>query len=201
MGVGFAPAAWALWSSGVLARDGERTLVSRARDHEPAAFRAIFDRYAPGVHRLLCDLLRDDTAADEATQEAFVRAFHRIDSIRDDRRLVPWLLAIARNVAFEHIRARGRSPFVPEEPEGEPISDATPEMSLQGQEAQHALDGALATLSPARRAALLLRVDQGLPYEEIAEVLGWSLAKVKVEIHRARQQLRGLLSDHLGEVS
>jgi RNA polymerase sigma-70 factor (ECF subfamily) len=199
MGVGFAPAAWALWSNEALPREEEPALVNRAREHEPAAFRAIFDRFAPGVHRLLCDLLRDDAAADEATQETFVRAFHRIDSIRDERRLVPWLLAIARNVAFEQLRARGRSPFVPEEPHTEWATHSTPEESLQGQEAQRAVDSALALLAPGRRAALLLRVDQCLPYEEIAEVMGWSLAKVKVEIHRARRQLRANLDSELGE--
>jgi RNA polymerase sigma-70 factor (ECF subfamily) len=199
MGVGFAPAAWALLSNEALPREEEPALVSRAREHEPAAFRAIFDRFAPGVHRLLCDLLRDDAAADEATQETFVRAFHRIDSIRDERRLVPWLLAIARNVAFEQLRARGRSPLVPEGPTDDVASHATPEVSLQGQEAQREVDAALARLAPARRTALLLRVDQCLPYEEIAEVMGWSLAKVKVEIHRARRQLRAHLDSQLGE--
>ncbi|HYH98469.1 sigma factor-like helix-turn-helix DNA-binding protein, partial [Hyalangium sp.] len=49
-----------------------------------------------------------------------------------------------------------------------------------------------------RRSALLLRIDHGLPYEEIAQVMGWSLPKVKNEIHRARLQLRERLAAHVG---
>jgi RNA polymerase sigma-70 factor (ECF subfamily) len=172
----------------------ERALVSRARENDRAAFRTIFDRCAPAVHRFLRDMLRDDTAADEATQETFVRAHRGIASIRDDDRLVPWLMGIARNVAREQRRLpRATSDVdVPE-----PVSHSTPESTLQGRQTQHALDGALAQLSEPRRAALLLRVDHGLPYERIAETLGWSLAKVKIEIHRARQQLREWMGPHL----
>src|SRR5579863_4125679 len=79
MGVDFAPAAWAL--------DSSRSLVIRVRGSDRAAFRVIFDRCAPAVYRLLRDLLRDHASADEATQETFVRAYRRLDSIRDDDRV------------------------------------------------------------------------------------------------------------------
>jgi len=197
MGVGFAPAAWALESSQLLVLDRERSLVSRARDGEQDAFRAVFDHFGKTVHRLVWDLVRDDAAADEVTQETFVRAFARIDSIRDDERLAPWLFGIARNVAFEHLRTRGRSPLRPQEEANEAAGPGTPESSLLGREVESAVQTALGQLSPDRRAALLLRVDHGLPYEQIAESLGWSLSKAKVEVHRARKVLRGLLSPHL----
>ena len=57
---------------------------------------------------------------------------------------------------------------------------------------------ALGELREERRAALLLRIDHGLAYEDIAQVMGWSLPKVKNEIHRARLKLRERLAGHVG---
>ena len=64
-----------------------------------------------------------------------------------------------------------------------------------------AFSQALSELKPERRAALLMRVDHGLPYEEIAEAMGWSLPTVKNEIHRARLKLRQLMLPHVGDRS
>src|SRR5215470_18594937 len=62
----------------------ERDLLDRARRGEPEAFRVIFDRHSFSVRRFLGDLLRDDAAADEATQETFVRAHARMRTLRED---------------------------------------------------------------------------------------------------------------------
>jgi RNA polymerase sigma-70 factor (ECF subfamily) len=73
-----------------------------------------------------------------------------------------------------------------------------PEALLLGREADEVFEAALGLLSDERRAALALLMDHGLSYDEIADVMQWSLAKVKVEIHRARQKLRAELSKYLG---
>src|SRR6478735_9084465 len=88
----------------------EEALVRRAATGDPQAFRRLFERYAPRVRRFLFDLLRDDTAADEAVQETFVRAHARLGSLRQSDRLMPWLFAIARFVFQEQLRARRRHP-------------------------------------------------------------------------------------------
>lgn len=185
----------------------ERGLVVRARGGDARAFRALFEKYGPPVRRFLRDLL-GDSDADEATQETFVRAYRCLPTLRETDKLLPWLLGIARNVFHEQLRARrGRalgpsigllaSPGLLAE---EPLVDTapTPEGLLLGHEADRLLAEALALLSEERRAALLLRVDHGLDYEEIRTVLGWSLAKVKNEIHRARLELRARLAKYLG---
>src|SRR5262245_5410092 len=70
--------------------DLEQALVSRAAEGDALAFRRLFERHAPAVRRFVGDLLRDDTAADEATQETFVRAHSRLGSLRDGGKLLPW---------------------------------------------------------------------------------------------------------------
>lgn len=179
----------------------ERALVAKAQRGDPRAFRQIFDRHAPGVRRFLGDLLRDDALADEAVQETFVRAHRSLGGLRDDAKLAPWMFGIARNVAHERMRSRRASRR--EQPLAEDDRPAgaapSPEQLLLRREADDVLATALAGLDESRRAALVLRLDHDLGYPEIAEVMGWNLAKVKNEIHRARLQLRAALAGYLEE--
>jgi RNA polymerase sigma-70 factor (ECF subfamily) len=176
-------------------------LLLRVQKGDGAAFRAIFERHGPGVRRYLGDLLRDDAAADEATQETFVRAYDSLSSLREAARLQSWLFGIARNVFLEHCRARKESQRLLAEPdeESEPIDDApTPDTVLLHEEADRVLTEALTHVGEPRKSALLLRLDHGLSYEDISAVMGWPVSKVKNEIHRARLQLRAQLSRYLG---
>lgn len=176
----------------------DEELLSRARAGDAEAFRVIFDRQAPGVRRFLGDLLRDEAAADEGTQETFVRAHLRLSTLSEPGKLQGWLFGIARMVFLESLRKKRREAPVADEPEPAQIDRApTPEAALLGREADRVLDQALGGLSQERRAALLMRLDHGLGYDEIADALGWNLQKVKNEIHRARLQLRTQLAEFL----
>jgi RNA polymerase sigma-70 factor (ECF subfamily) len=180
-------------------RHSDEELLSRARAGDPEAFRVIFDRESPGVRRFLGDLLRDDAAADEGTQETFVRAHTRLGTLEQASKLQGWLFGIARMVFLEQIRRKRREAPSPEPEEDRLQADrgATPEAVLLSAESDRMLDGALAHLSDERRSALLMRIDHGLGYGEIASAMGWSLQKVKNEIHRARLQLRSRLAGYL----
>jgi RNA polymerase sigma-70 factor (ECF subfamily) len=176
----------------------ESALVERARRRDEAAFREIFRQHAPRVWRFLRDLLGTGAAADDAAQETFVRAHAALLDGAPIERLAPWLFGVARNVSREHLRARSRTVAMAEPVDGEvPACAADPEALLAGRETAGALVGALAVLSHDRRTALLLRADHELGYDEIAGILGWTLPRVKNEIHRARLQLRAALVDHL----
>lgn len=178
------------------------SLVSRAQRGESAAFRALFERHVVAVRRFLRDLLRDAHAADDATQEAFARAHAQLPKLAETERFKPWLLGIARNVAFEARRIRVHDVYDTDGDESA-VPDAVipspdPEALLLNQELANQFNQALAQLSPNRRAALLMRLDHGLSYDDIAEQFGWSIPTVKNEIHRARLKLRSLLLPHLG---
>lgn len=186
-----------LGASAPLAIEG--TLVARAADGDARAFRSIYDRHAPALYRFLCDMLRDAAAADEALQETFVRAHARMATLREAEKLRAWLYGIARLVVMEQLRARRDArDEVPDALDDEAAPTPSPESALLSAEAGKAFDAALAELRPDRRAALLMQADHELPYDSIAVNLGWSLAKVKVEIHRARHELRALFAKHLG---
>jgi len=177
----------------------DEELLSRVRAGDAEAFRVIFDREAPGVRRFLGDLLRDDVAADEGTQETFVRAHNRLGTLEEPGKLQGWLFGIARMVFFEQLRRRRRNgaPIDPFDEMPQIDRAPSPEALLLSAESDRMLDGAIADLTEERRAALLMRIDHGLGYSEIASAMGWSLQKVKNEIHRARLQLRRSLAGYL----
>jgi RNA polymerase sigma-70 factor (ECF subfamily) len=170
-------------------------------DH--ATLVSLYVELAPRVHRFLRDLLGDPTLASDATQETFVRAFRRVDDLPRATRLVPWVFGVARFVALEMRKARGRGRRVIDD--GVAADDRamdtrarTPEDALLDREAVAVVERALGRLPEERRAALLLRCDHGLAYDEIAPLMGWSLSKVKVEIFRAREVLRATLHEYRG---
>jgi RNA polymerase sigma-70 factor (ECF subfamily) len=173
---------------------------------EEASLEAQYAELAPRIHRFQRDLLGDATLATDATQETFIRAFRRVGELPPGTRLVPWVFGIARNVSLELRRARGRLRRVVVEapaPTQAQVADRaarTPEAELLDREALVIVERALAQLSEDRRAALLLRLDHGLAYDDIAQSMGWSLAKVKVEIFRAREVLRAAMDAYRGGV-
>lgn len=170
-----------------------------------AALAALYGELAPNVRRFLRDLLGDATLAADATQETFVRAFRRVAQVPPGTRLAAWVFGIARNVSLEMKKARGRARRVMVEQGDDPVDAEAPcrtaEAELLDREALVVVASALDRLSEDRRAALLLRLDHGLAYDEIAAAMGWSLAKAKVEIFRAREVLRATLEEYRGGTS
>jgi RNA polymerase sigma-70 factor, ECF subfamily len=164
----------------------------------PVTLKALYDAHARAIHRFLCDLLGDPSAARDATQETFVRAFQRLHTLEAKDRPAPWLFGIARNVSLEFRRARRRLRRVLDDEPLEAWEDnrvtcsgaGSPEDDAISREALRHVQGALAALSHDRRTVLLLRIDHDMSSEDIARAMGWSVPKVKVEIHRARIALR-----------
>ena len=172
-------------------------------DH--ATLVATYPELAPRVHRFLRDMLGDATLASDATQETFVRAFRRIGDLPRATRMVPWVFGVARFVALEMRKARGRGRRLIDD--GATLDDRAPDVrarspedTLLDREAVAVIERALDRLPEDRRAALLLRLDHGLSYDEIAPLMGWTLSKVKVEIFRAREVLRATFEEYRGGV-
>lgn len=179
----------------------DEALVRRAQKGESQAFKALFERHVLAVRRFLRDIIRDTDAADDATQETFTRAHVQLPKLGDHDRFKPWVFGIARNVAFEVRRVRQHQPLESGDDDDVPaavLPAPDPERTLLDRELEGHLTDALASLSEHRRAALLLRLDHGLSYDDIAEAMGWTLPMVKNEIHRARLSLRASLLPHLG---
>jgi RNA polymerase sigma-70 factor (ECF subfamily) len=185
----------------ILARPGFVPLsvappVCSAEDR--ARLSSLYAEHGARIHRFLCDLLSDRALAADATQETFVRAFKKLGEIDPAMRVAPWLFGIARNVSLELRKARARAGrhVVLADPPANAAAEGSPESDYLGREALRVVGAALDELPEERRAMLLLRLDHGLSYDEIAKAMGCSLAKVKVEIFRAREVLRNSMTEY-----
>jgi RNA polymerase sigma-70 factor (ECF subfamily) len=158
-----------------------------------ALFQDVIERHGSDVRGFLRRRLRNPTLAEEATQETFVRAYAKHETLRDPAKMGAWLIGIARRVSAE---AQRRQRLVPvgEVPEDSLGLAPSPETELLERETSDTLARAVARLGEGRREALRLRVEDELPYDDIATRLGWTLAKVKNELHRARRELERALA-------
>ena len=168
-------------------------LVRRVRRGELDAYGELVERHREVVHRVVGRIVGAQDA-DDLTQDAFLRAFHKLDSYRGDAPFRAWLLRVAHNTALNWL-ARKRPEPVAEPPEPRTNGDGplTPADALEAAERRERLERKLVGLSPAHRTVLVLREIEGLSYEEIAEITDTPLGSVKARLFRARNELADML--------
>jgi RNA polymerase sigma-70 factor, ECF subfamily len=149
-------------------------------------------------------LLADRAEAEDISQEAFLRAYTHFEELRDSRAVGGWLKTVTRNLCLTHLtRRRSRwklfSEFDSDDGDAtgrfeEQLSEPeTISQALDSAERRELLSAELEKLPASQRVALVLYHFHELSYEEIAAQLKVSLSKVKIDIYRARQTLRGRL--------
>ncbi len=170
----------------------------RSVSADQARLADLYAAHGARIHRFLRDLLGDATLAKDATQETFVRAYRKLASLDPALNVAPWLFGVARNVSLELRKARARTERRFSNEAADSAGADCPEREYLGREALRVVAASLAQLPEERRAMLLLRLDHGLSYDDIAVTMGCSLAKVKVEIFRAREVLRAEMTNYEG---
>src|SRR4051812_48395516 len=151
-------------------------------------FHELYESYSRDVYRFALYLSGDPALADDITSETFIRAWSSPEPVRLAT-VKAYLFTIARNLWLMERRRRTRRPGLDELKETLP---ETGQSALRQVEVKDELDGVLRALQEfpeIDRAALLMRANEGLPYEEIALALGLPVATVKVKIHRARLKI------------
>jgi len=177
-------------------------LVTRVCQGDADAFRLIFERYSRPVISFIYDMVNDRGLAEELTQETFVRAYRAIHTMRPETKLSTWLFGIARNVARESLRARARATSHVDLADKSvmDISDKKPEpvAGLLSKELNDLIRRSLAALDEDKRLVFTLKVLHQCSYEEIAAITGFSIAKLKTDLHRARVEMRKQISPYAG---
>jgi RNA polymerase sigma-70 factor, ECF subfamily len=154
-------------------------------------FSEIYVRHVRDVHRFALYLSGNPALAEDLTSETFVHAFCGRSDLRVGT-VKAYLFAIARNLYRDFLAHQQRLASSSEVPE--PIDPMPgPDLSAQDREAFSNVLRAIQNLSEPQREALVLAVDQELSYEQIAVIVGCSVAAVKVRIHRARLNLKAEL--------
>jgi len=165
-------------------------LIARARTGDHEAFRLIFERYAKPILSFIYDTVGERDLAEELTQETFVRAYNNLDRIRDDTKLSTWLFGIGKNVTREALRSKHQAHEDILSCETKHSEQVSPPEQLLGKELNMAIHEALKLLDDDRRVGFVLKVFQQCSYDEICEITGFSLAKIKTDLHRARVEVR-----------
>ena len=159
------------------------------------AFGILIRRYEPGLLRYATRMLGSRDAAADAVAESMVRAYRHLASCRDPSRLRTWLYRIVANRCKSHL---GRRPVVEVSlDDAPPLADsADNEAAVERAEQMALVERALATLSPEKREAFLLKHVEGLSYEEMAAATGERVPTLKMRVHRAREALLRALEEH-----
>lgn len=171
-------------------------------------FEAFVRRYQDMVFATAVRLLRSPVEAEDVAQTVFLRAFQRFDQIGASPAAAGWLKAVTRNACLNHLsRYRSRWRFFSElgrEGDTSPraaddlgfVAAGSPAADLERDDQRDQVTRALHQLPDHQRVPLVLFHFEELSYQEIASALGVSLGKVKTDIHRGRETLKGLLADY-----
>jgi RNA polymerase sigma-70 factor (ECF subfamily) len=178
----------------------DRSLLERIRRGDTGGAEELFERYAPALLKFADRMLGNRESAEEVTQEVFVKVISRAHQYDGRAAVASWLFAIAANACRDKRRRDRRAAVVPLEAVGElPARGEGAEARMAVRERRAAVRRALEGLSEEQREALVLARYHGLPYSEIARVLGISVGAVKTRIFRAVETLKARFSE--GEAS
>lgn len=178
--------------------DPDRELVQLSVAGDRRAFERLYRRHLPRIYGLCCRLVNGDRArAEQATQDAFVRAWERLASFRGDALFSTWLHRLTVNVVLgEHRMLKRWVSFDEEQGDGEAATaeaSAVPVVQSCVNDRMD-LERALAKLPPGARAVMILHDVEGYQHQEIASMTGIAVGTSKAQLHRARRLMKEMLS-------
>jgi len=173
-----------------IVRTNETETVQRARAGCRESFARLVQTYQRKVYGLAWSVLRNEAEAEDAAQDAFLRAYRSIGTLRAGCQFGPWISRIAVNVAINAVKGRSRRLKLARSA-GRPALQARDGFS-------EGLENALRELEPRERLALELFYRDSATYVEIAELLETNIGQVKNFMHRGRRKLRKILGNYFG---
>ncbi len=189
----------------------DNVLLEELRKGSPQAVEALFDRFHGKIYGLAMSILKNESDAEEATQDVFMTVFQKAFTFKGDSALYSWIYRICVNACLMRLRGKKRAETVS-------IEEFMPVFTEEGMHANHVgdwskeverkmLDKELGgvirkftdRLSEKYRVVFVLSDVEGLSNEETAQILGLTVPAVKSRLHRARLYLRERLSRYLQE--
>lgn len=171
----------------------DQELIIRCREGDVEAFGWLYGRHERTVYRFIYHMLGDPDEADDIKQDTFVKAYRSLPQFRGDCSLLTWLLKVAANLCRDRIKSRSRRGEVSLAPEIEAeLRDSTelgmdPAIQIERKDLFATAYRVLAALPETQRELIVLRDIDGLSYQQISEVIGCSVASVKLRLFRARR--------------
>ena len=185
------------------------SLVERANSGDLDSFAALVMKYEQRVFRLVLGVLKHNEDAEDVTQETFIQAFRALPGFRGDAMFYTWLYRIALNRALSrraqqrswaaHFHTDGDDAWIAETTNDSLSQDDGPAAQLEYKQALQTIERILTEMPEKFADALILRVVEGLSYEEISDARAMSVNTVRTRIFRAREFLANRLDIAAGK--
>jgi RNA polymerase sigma-70 factor (ECF subfamily) len=180
--------------------------IEALKKGDERAFRQLIEQFSEKVYNLCLGILHDHHDAEDATQEIFTTVYLSVSQFKGESKLSTWIYRVSVNKCQEHIRKRTRKKrfgFLTTLDKAE-IGDGSsnranffhPGVALEDKERSAILFGAIEQLPENQKIAFSMHKLEGIPYEEVAEIMEVSLSSVESLIFRAKQNLKKLLGDY-----
>jgi RNA polymerase sigma-70 factor (ECF subfamily) len=164
----------------------ESELIQLLRNGDRQAFADLYEQHKAAIYRYCLRMLIDSNAAEDATQETFIKMFAGIKGLQNTESFLPWLFSIARNEVMMHIRRNRRNGVY----SGEDVWDKqTPYEITVAAETTEIVQRLLQNLKSKYREVILLREYEQLSYTQIAEITGDTESSVRSRLFKARKAL------------
>lgn len=182
--------------------DTSENLITRARRGDEEAFRLVFERYTRPIASFIFYMVGNQDSAEELAQETFARAYKNISSIKEETKISTWIFGIAKNVAREGLRQKQKESRHVDTDDSALAelcdNNPSPDGKLHDKEIGSAIQCALAGLDEDKRVVFTLKIYHQMSYEDISEVTGFTLPKVRNDLYRARADMRRKLGRYVG---
>jgi RNA polymerase sigma-70 factor (ECF subfamily) len=183
----------------------DKSLIDACRAGRTEAFGALVSRYQDRLYPTILRLAGCAEDAQDVMQEAFLRAFQKLDRFHGESSFYTWVYRIAVNLTLSGHRRRRVAARRRDESRGRALEtacdprDNDPSAPLERSERDRIIQGALDSLAPDHRAVVVMKEFDGLQYEEIGAILGVPVGTVRSRLHRARCELRERLQGLVAE--
>lgn len=182
-----------------MAREINLSLVEQCRNGDISSFEKLFYLLKNDVYNVAFRVLGNYQDAEDITQEAFVKIWLNLKNFKMESSIRTWVYRITVNLCYDFLERRGRISLAEEPVENfkRLSSDENPLFLLTEKEMGEKIEATFNMLSPDYRLILTLKELEGLPYREIADILGCSVDAAKMKAHRARVEFKKIISKYL----
>ncbi len=170
----------------------DQTWIDRAIEGDARAFEHLYRKHSGRVYALCLRMTADPALAEELAQDAFVRAWEKLDTFRGNSQFGTWMHRLTVNVVLSALRGRTRR--LQREVATEQLADLPAEAPTQEPGVMRDLERAIASLPEGARKVFVLHDVEGYKHEEIAAMTGTATGTCKAQLHRARRLLREKLA-------
>ncbi len=174
-------------------KSNEKQLIESSKNGDLSAFETLMKPFQGRIYNFLKKMCNQGETAEDMMQETFVSVWKNIGSYREEAKFSTWLFQIASNHCLMQKRKDSRRPQVSLDATVHPDFSSDPSIVYETNDLKQKLDSALAKLPEMYRIIYVLKDIEGFRSQEIADMLGLSLANVKARVLRARQKLQTIL--------